>query len=177
MPTKDKITPGLKYAMLNSVKKTKESGNEHGFLICEDKDGKWSASGTKCDGDSCGIILKKKEDCMPLKKIGSFHTHIKNEEVLLSLQDIKMHLLIHEDLVSCVGTKKEIACFQSYHPDSFYKNEDVFEFNKNILREERLNEGEYIDDNEKEEYFNYSNKIFNKYFRTVCVKATEMIEK
>lgn len=73
---KDKITLGLKYAMLNSVENTKKSGNEHGFLMCTDKDGKWSASGKNCEGDSCGMDIDIFPALCPEKKIqGFFHVH------------------------------------------------------------------------------------------------------
>ena len=80
---KDKISLGLKYAMMDSIDKTKESGNEHGFLICKDKDGKWSASGKNCVGDSCGMDIDILPEICPEKKIQGFfhvHPHISSEE-------------------------------------------------------------------------------------------------
>lgn len=79
----DKITLGLKYAMLNSVEKAKESGNEQGFLICKNKDGKWSASWKNCEGDSCSMDIDMSPGLCPEKKIqGFFHVHpeISSEE-------------------------------------------------------------------------------------------------
>ena len=76
MSIKDKITPGLKRAMLESIKKTKDSGNEHGFLMCTDKDEKLSVSATKCEGDACEMVISIFPESCPEKKIqGLFHTH------------------------------------------------------------------------------------------------------
>jgi hypothetical protein len=73
---KDKITPGLKSAMSESIKKTEESGSEQGFFMCADKDGKLSASTTKCEGNTCGIVVGIfKESCRDKKIQGFFHTH------------------------------------------------------------------------------------------------------
>jgi hypothetical protein len=57
MSIKDKITFELKIAMMDSIKKAVESGNEHGFLMCTDKDGKLYPSREKCEGDSCGMDI------------------------------------------------------------------------------------------------------------------------
>jgi hypothetical protein len=96
MAIKDNITLGLKYAMMNSIDKTKESGNEHGFLMCKNKDGKWSASGRNCEGDSCGMDIDIYPELCPDKKIqGFFHVHpelSEQEERLgrkLTKEDIK----------------------------------------------------------------------------------------
>lgn len=127
MSIKDKITPELKDAMLRNIKKTRESGNEHGFFMCADKDGKLSASRTKCEGDSCEIVLKVFPGLCPEKKIqGLFHVHpqIVSAEKLLGRRptedDIRDMVLIdkkgnrmipqtpsHKDVLSILITKCE----------------------------------------------------------------------
>lgn len=74
---KDKITPELKNAFSESIKKTKDSGNEHGFFICINKDGKLSASQTKCEGDNCEINMRLSQETCPGKNQGFFHVHPK----------------------------------------------------------------------------------------------------
>lgn len=103
MPIKDKITLGLKYAMINSIEKTKESGNEHGFLICKNKDGKLSASIEKCEGDSCGMDPGIYPELCPEKKIqGFFHVHpdlSDKEEILgrkLTKEEAKNTIIMDE---------------------------------------------------------------------------------
>jgi hypothetical protein len=76
MSIKDKITSELKNAIMESIKKTIESGNEHGFLMCTDKDGKLYPSREKCEGDSCGMDVGLSPRLCPKKKIqGLFHVH------------------------------------------------------------------------------------------------------
>jgi hypothetical protein len=78
MTIKDDITLGLKNAITDSIKKSFESGNEHGFLICKDKDGKLSASAKKCEGKSCDMKIDISPGLCPEKKIqGIFHVHPK----------------------------------------------------------------------------------------------------
>lgn len=76
MSIKDKITLELKYAMMDSIEKAEKSGNEHGFLMCADKDRKLYPSGVKCEGDSCSIYIHIHPEFCPKKKIqGFFHVH------------------------------------------------------------------------------------------------------
>jgi hypothetical protein len=72
---KDKITPELKKAFSESIKKTEESGNEHGFFMCINKDGKLSASRIKCEGDTCGITMRLSPEVCADKNQGFFHVH------------------------------------------------------------------------------------------------------
>lgn len=82
MSIKDKITSELKNAMMESIKKTKENGNEHGFFMCADKDGKLYPSREKCEGDSCGMDINIYPRLCPEKKIqGFFHVHPKIPEI------------------------------------------------------------------------------------------------
>jgi len=76
MAIKDRITSELKNAILESIRKTEENGNEHGFLMCTDKDGKLYPSREKCEGDSCGMNIDIYPELCPKKKIqGFFHVH------------------------------------------------------------------------------------------------------
>ena len=82
MSIKDKITSELKNAIIESIKKTVEGGNEHGFLICTGKDGKLYPSREKCEGDSCGMDVYLSPRLCSEKKIqGFFHVHPKISEI------------------------------------------------------------------------------------------------
>jgi hypothetical protein len=72
---KDKITPELKRSFLETIEKTRNSGKEHGFFICEDKDDKLHASDRKCEGSLCSIIVDPKIGDCPGKIKGFFHAH------------------------------------------------------------------------------------------------------
>ena len=74
---KDKITPELKKVFSESIKKTEDSGNEHGFFMCINKDGKLSASRIKCEGDNCEINIRISQETCPGKNQGFFHVHPK----------------------------------------------------------------------------------------------------
>lgn len=75
MPIKDKITPQLKNAISDNIKKTKESGREHGFFMCIDKEEKLVASRIKCEGGQCGIVANRLLGTCPGKIQGFFHVH------------------------------------------------------------------------------------------------------
>src|SRR3990167_11195007 len=70
---KNKITPEIKKAFIEEMKKTKDSGREEGFLICLDKNGTFSASKKRCVGSECGFIVK--DVYCPDRVQGVFHTH------------------------------------------------------------------------------------------------------
>lgn len=72
---KDKITPELKKAFSESIKKTEDSGNEHGFFMCINKDGKLSPSQIKCEGNTCEINVRLSSEFCPGKNQGFFHVH------------------------------------------------------------------------------------------------------
>lgn len=60
---------------METIKKTKNTGEEHGFFICEDKEEKLHASDRKCEGSSCGIIAYPTTGDCPGKIKGFFHVH------------------------------------------------------------------------------------------------------
>lgn len=72
---KDKTTPQLRKKFLQAIKSTKETGKEHGFHLCIEKDGKLS-SGDTCIGDECSLRFQSPELSCPGRKVqGDFHTH------------------------------------------------------------------------------------------------------
>ena len=72
---KDKITPQIRNKFLQAIRQTKETGVEHGFHLCIEKDGKLSP-GEMCIGDECSIKLHQMNMPCAEKKIqGDFHTH------------------------------------------------------------------------------------------------------
>jgi len=75
MPIKDKITPEIKKAFLEEIKKTRDIGKEQGFLICLDKKGELSASKKRCTGEECGFYIENVHEYCPDKVQGAFHTH------------------------------------------------------------------------------------------------------
>ena len=71
---KDKITLELKARFLQEIKKTIETGNEHGFLMCYDNKGNLSPS-KSATGEKDNInFIDIKSQC-PYKIQGDFHTH------------------------------------------------------------------------------------------------------
>lgn len=72
---KDKITPSIRKKFSLAIRQTKETGKEHGFHMCIEKDGKLSPTNI-CIGDECSIKLHQTHiPCAEKKVQGSFHTH------------------------------------------------------------------------------------------------------
>ena len=72
---RDKITPQLRKRFLQDIKKTKDTGKEHGFHLCIENSAKLSAGNT-CVGDECGIKFQQPSLSCPGRKVqGEFHTH------------------------------------------------------------------------------------------------------
>ncbi len=73
---KDKITPELKKRFLEDIIKTKASGNERGFFLCENEERKLFAA-QSCEGTDCNIRLGDPRKGCPseTKNQGEFHTH------------------------------------------------------------------------------------------------------
>lgn len=72
---KNKITPELKKAFLEEIKKTKDTGREQGFPICISGKGELFSSIKKCEGEECGFIIKNVHEYCPDRVQGVFHTH------------------------------------------------------------------------------------------------------
>ena len=73
---KDKITPELRYRFIEDIKRSKESGKERGFFLCENKEEKLIPS-KSCEGTECNIHLGDPRTGCPngTKTYGEFHTH------------------------------------------------------------------------------------------------------
>ncbi len=72
---KDKITPQIRKKFSLAIKQTKDTGVEHGFHLCIEKDGKLSP-GEMCIGNECSIKLYEMHmPCAEKKVQGDFHTH------------------------------------------------------------------------------------------------------
>jgi len=137
MPIKNKITPEIKKAFLEEIKKTKVTGREQGFPICIDKKGKLFAPTKRCEGEECGIFIGNIHEYCPDKVQGGFHTHTNMIDVekfygrKLSEQEIENAIKLykryferegtmiqtpsHHDLVDtlinqCVGETKGTIC-------------------------------------------------------------------
>lgn len=82
---KDKITKDLKIAISDSIKKTKDLNIEHGFFICQNKDGKLIPSETRCIGDKCGIRPSISPRPCQGEIQGFFHVH-PQKDLLLDLE-------------------------------------------------------------------------------------------
>lgn len=100
---KDKIVTQLKNAFLESLEKTKKTNREYGFLMCIDKDGKLSASRSKCEGDLCSIRLGLIRDKCPEKVQGFFHTHPQK----LLLEELFNEKMTDEDVKELVVRSRE----------------------------------------------------------------------
>lgn len=69
----DKITPELKRRFKEDIRKTIDTGKEHGFFLCTND--KISAS-EPCVGSECDIPLRNPQLACPGKMVqGEFHTH------------------------------------------------------------------------------------------------------
>ncbi len=77
---KDKITPQLKNKFIEEISKTITDGNEHGFLICHDKNGNLSPSNSS-NGEKNNINFIDIKDQCPFKIQGDFHTHASASDV------------------------------------------------------------------------------------------------
>jgi hypothetical protein len=82
---KDKITPELKNAFIESIDKTKATHREHGFYMCLGKDGKLSPSKDRCEGTTHCITTEIKPDTCPGKIQGFFHAHPKRLQLEMML--------------------------------------------------------------------------------------------
>lgn len=73
---KDKITPELRSRFIEDIKRSKESGKERGFFLCENKESKLIPS-KSCEGTECEIHLGDPRTGCPseTKTYGDFHTH------------------------------------------------------------------------------------------------------
>ncbi len=71
----NKITPGLKKAFLEEIKKTKDTGREHGFPICMDNKGELSAPEKRRKGKESGFTIRNVHEYCPDRVQGGFHTH------------------------------------------------------------------------------------------------------
>jgi len=95
---KDKITPELKNAFIESIGKTKATDREHGFYMCLDKDGKLSPSEDKCEGTTHCLNAEIKPDTCPGKIQGFFHAHPQrlHLEIMLSrkLSDEELKFMV-----------------------------------------------------------------------------------
>lgn len=100
---KDKITPELKNAFIESIDKTKNTDREHGFYICLDKDGKLSPSKHKCEGTMHCLTAKIKRDTCPGKIQGFFHVHPQK----LILEMALNRKLSDEEIKQMVSSAKE----------------------------------------------------------------------
>ncbi len=78
---KDKITPQIRKKFSQAIRRTKETGKEHGFHICIENNGKLSPI-NMCVGDECSIKLHQMHmPCVDKKIQGDFHTHPYFEDV------------------------------------------------------------------------------------------------
>jgi hypothetical protein len=72
---RDKLTPQLRERFLEEIKKSEETGEERGFHLCIEKDGKLS-SGNTFTGDENSIRFHlPRLSCSGRKTQGDFHTH------------------------------------------------------------------------------------------------------
>ncbi len=96
--------------MLEQIKKTHETGKEHGMSLCSKNHE--ILVGQKAVGTESGISLSEK--CLNKKEkyVGSFHTHPDDSETAPSAQDLFSSCLRISNL-DCIGknSRGEIVCF------------------------------------------------------------------
>ena len=95
--------------MKELTKKSKETGLEHGGLLCGDKETLNVKLEHPCTGTSCeielGLFSKRKCKDLP-HPVGTFHTHPKQSVPILSIADIKSK----QGIFDCLGTSNKIIC-------------------------------------------------------------------
>ena len=96
---KNKITPELRSRLIEDIKRSKESGKERGFFLCENKEGKLVPS-RSCEGTECNIHLgDPRTGCPPeTKTYGEFHTHPYLYGIKQELKDRGEKILPGEEL-------------------------------------------------------------------------------
>ena len=96
---KNKITPELRSRFIEDIKRSKESGKERGFFLCENKERKLIPS-ESCEGTECDIHLgDPRKGCPPeTKTYGEFHTHPYLYSVKQELKDRGEKILPGEEL-------------------------------------------------------------------------------
>jgi hypothetical protein len=101
---KDKITPELKAKFLQEVNKTIIDGNEHGFLICHDNNGKLSPSKASI-GEKDNINFINIKDQCPFKIQGDFHTHASVSDVRNFIKEKIPEEKVSDDVVKDITMK------------------------------------------------------------------------
>ncbi len=93
------------------IKKTHETGLEHGMSLCADKNSNIVRSGVKSIGTETGIDISEKCKDRRQKYVGSFHTHPDDSEAASSAQDVHSSCLEMSNL-DCIGknSRGEIIC-------------------------------------------------------------------
>lgn len=86
MSIKDRITPVLKQRFKSEINKTITDGDEHGFLICKNQDGKLSPS-IPTNGNKYHINFEDIKSQCPFKIQGDFHTHSSVEDMRNFIKD------------------------------------------------------------------------------------------
>ena len=85
--------------MFDLIKKTRDSGLEHGFAICKTDAGLVMSGDGICEGSECGVEVPR---CEWRKTFLDFHTHPPSGALLMSPQDIHRVLIDEADFV-CIG--------------------------------------------------------------------------
>ncbi len=112
-----KITPEIKSKFQDAIKKTKDTGREHGFYLCIDNKQKLSTSKLQ-SGMTHQIKLESPLSACPGKKIqGDFHTHTyltAIKKIKPNLTDKQIKDLINRNHKSYIEEMKEIGIKQQY---------------------------------------------------------------
>jgi len=122
-PIKDKLSLET-YKNINlALKKTIETGKEHGFSLCSNHE---IISGDMCEGDECCIPMTLANSCPESNRhvLGQFHTHPNCStpygDIMASLRDLQlglMHKLRGESSgIVCVAEGKNPEHMQCYIP-------------------------------------------------------------
>jgi hypothetical protein len=116
---KDKINLELKSRFLQEIRKTEETGNERGFLICIDEKDRLYAT-KSCEGKECSVNLSSLKSQCNFKTQGEFHTHpFTADAVQYTEEKLGKRVSIEEakNFVKDIAKKKNISLTEPSYKD------------------------------------------------------------
>lgn len=132
MSVEDKITKDTYGYMYDSVKKTKDSGVEHGFKLCKSNGDIYAKEESICKGNECEIELTDKcNEPMGFPRQGNYHTHPYHKEVMSNISHLgneyDIYDLLEGEGIYAVGNNTFII------PSGLNKNEFIETYLKGVL--------------------------------------------
>ena len=152
--------------MLEQIKKTHETGKEHGMSLCSRNH--QILIGQKSIGTDTGISLSEKCANKKDKYIGSFHTHPTDSEAAPSAQDLFSSCLRISNL-DCIGknSKGEIVCYDKKEKgSSCIRDAKPLKDIEDIFYDVPVGDLDSV----KREVYSHVDKVAKKHFDLIKVK-------